>query len=223
MNKCLKMSALYLRPSWKMEKVHTKFSKTFSFNKQTFRTYHAAMTKPIDRTVCKACRLPVLFRIQGNPARDFSFSRTNFQLQKESKPLDSFLKWAIYGSMILGTTLLSYIAYDVLKRRRLWKKGIVPVPTNETGGMRLFVTKNYTLPEMVSNSLYDIQAFETCEDDIWVISFPRSGKVYMYQTLNAIHMHFSLKLEKVILIFTKVFLSSCCIKIFVEEVSFQWL
>lgn len=41
----------------------------------------------------------------------------------------------------------------------------------------MYKYKDVTLPEFVVNKLENIENFETSPDDIWVVSFPRSGEI----------------------------------------------
>lgn len=126
-------------------------------------------------------RLPILRPICINPVRQ---TRRNgiVQIRLKSSSSDkkeglSPLMMAVYGSFALGGCLLLVIGYSYTERVKKRMTGIVRVSNREVknGKKTLIKYKGYTLPNFMESSIPDIDDFKTNADDIWVVSYPRSG------------------------------------------------
>lgn len=102
-------------------------------------------------------------------------NRTISSTSKESSSGRQALLLAVYGSFAVGGCLLFAIFLRWFKKKRLLLKGIHCMDVPEFKRLSLYKYKDVVLPEFVINNLEDIEKFETCTDDIWVVSFPRSG------------------------------------------------
>ena len=83
---------------------------------------------------------------------------------------------ATYISFGIGGILLSAIAFREIKKVRLRWRGIVEIDDPAWRRVKLYKYKDCAIPGFVVNQIDDIENFEVKEDDVWVISFPRSGK-----------------------------------------------
>ena len=61
---------------------------------------------------------------------------------------------------------------------RLSFKGIQEMAVPAWRRVKLYKYKDVSLPGFVVNQLDDIEKFEVRPDDVWVVSFPRSGLIY---------------------------------------------
>ena len=86
------------------------------------------------------------------------------------------LMMAIYGSFAVGAFLLMAIFFREFKKQKLRLKGIHPFRVSCLRKLQLYRYKDFVLPDFVVNNLDDIQSFEGRPEDIWVVSFPRSGE-----------------------------------------------
>lgn len=115
--------------------------------------------------------------VYSNSFRNFSLSQPKFIHKERRSVKNTLIMYSIYGSMLTGTCIFLYILYDTLKKRSERKKGYESLNTRETGGMRLTKYKGYVLPEIAALNVEDIQTFETSEEDVWLVSYPRSGEL----------------------------------------------
>ncbi|KAL4233403.1 sulfotransferase [Mactra antiquata] len=97
------------------------------------------------------------------------------------------LMYAIYGSFALGACLWFAIFLKWFKKKRLLLRGIQSMYVPEFKKLELYKYKDFVLPEFVINTLDDIEKFDTCADDIWVVSFPRSGTTWIQEIVYLIN------------------------------------
>lgn len=162
--------------AFRLFKVHA-YSQECKNGIMNYRSYIYTSLRNVT-TLKKSCRNSLLKSVpfKSNICSKQAQQRFYYKAPDQKSKVDTLVIYSIYGSMLLGTCLLSYIAYDILKRRNLRKKGIVRLDKREAGRMPLIEYKNWVLPDMVVNEIKEIETFETTEDDVWVISYPRSGK-----------------------------------------------
>ena len=100
---------------------------------------------------------------------------------KASEPTmkDHVLKVAIFGSFLIGCGLFTAIGIREYKRYRLRKKGIEFLNIKEWGRLSVYKYKGYLFPDFVINQIDALEKFETNSNDVWVVSFPRSG-IHVY-------------------------------------------
>ena len=102
-------------------------------------------------------------------------SQTSYQ-QPSNKA--QALLYATYGSFALGGFLLLAIILREVKKKRLQWRGIFEINIPEMKRLGMYKYKDVTLPEFVVNELENIENFESTTEDIWVVSFPRSGNFF---------------------------------------------
>ena len=88
---------------------------------------------------------------------------------------DTILMVAIYGSFAIGAGLFIAIGIKEYNKFKLKNKGIKLLSIKEWGRLKLYSYKGYVLPDFIINQFDDLINFETRSDDVWVVSFPRSG------------------------------------------------
>jgi hypothetical protein len=98
------------------------------------------------------------------------------------------LLYATYGSFTLGGFLLIAIILREVKKKRLQWRGIFEMKIPEMRRLGMYKYKDVTLPQFVVNELENIEKFESTAEDIWVVSFPRSGEVF--DVLKLLKVHF---------------------------------
>jgi len=139
-------------------------------NQNFYRTLRTLVNRSTSINSCRANS------ITKTRTRTICHTLVKYNNQREAKPLDTILYCAMIGSVVLGTSLMSYIGYDMYKRRKLQGKGIKTIHKTESGGMKLFEYKNFVLPQMACNAMNEVKDFDTSEEDVWVVSYPRSGQ-----------------------------------------------
>lgn len=97
------------------------------------------------------------------------------------------LLYATYGSFALGAILITAIALRELKKRRLQWRGIYQMDVPELKRLEMYKYKDVTLPQFVVSQLDEIENFDTSPDDLWVVSFPRSGTTWIQEVVYLIH------------------------------------
>lgn len=71
--------------------------------------------------------------------------------------------------------MLSTVGYSKVKRRL---KGIENMTEENTRKMKHFFRyKGVVLPQFTENIVHKFENFEVRPDDVWVVSFPRSGTI----------------------------------------------
>ncbi|KAH3734510.1 sulfotransferase 1C4-like [Dreissena polymorpha] len=100
---------------------------------------------------------------------------------------DHILKVAIYGSFLVGCGLFAAIGMREYKRYRLKKKGIEFLNIKEWGRLDVYKYKGYMLPNFVINQIDALEKFETNSNDVWVVSFPRSGTTWLQEIVYLLH------------------------------------
>lgn len=96
------------------------------------------------------------------------------------------LLYATYGSFALGGFLIIAILLRELKKKRLQWRGIFEMNIPGMKKLGMYKYKDVTLPEFVVNKLENIENFETSSEDIWVVSFPRSGTTWLQEIVYLI-------------------------------------
>lgn len=91
------------------------------------------------------------------------------------------LLYATYGSFALGGFLLIAIILREVKKKRLQWRGIFEMKIPEMRRLGMYKYKDVTLPQFVVNELENIEKFESTAEDIWVVSFPRSGTTWLQE------------------------------------------
>ena len=83
---------------------------------------------------------------------------------------------ATYISFGIGAVLITAIIAREVKRARMKFRGIYEMNVPAWRRVKLYNYKDFALPEFVINQLEDVEKFEVKSDDVWVVSFPRSGE-----------------------------------------------
>ncbi|XP_045196251.2 sulfotransferase 1E1-like [Mercenaria mercenaria] len=113
------------------------------------------------------------------------WTTTNTSSQQPTVRTQALL-YATYGSFALGGFLLIAILLRELKKKRLQWRGIFEMKVPGMKRLGMYKYKDVTLPEFVVNELENIEKFETTADDIWVVSFPRSGTTWLQEIIYLI-------------------------------------
>ena len=82
---------------------------------------------------------------------------------------------ATYISFGIGVVLITAIIAREVKRMRMRFRGIHEMNVSAWRRVKLYKYKEVALPGFVINQLEDVEKFEVKPDDVWVVSFPRSG------------------------------------------------
>ena len=84
---------------------------------------------------------------------------------------------ATYISFGIGAVLITAIIAREVKRTKMKFRGIYEMNVPAWRRVKLYKYKDFALPQFVINQLEDVEKFEVKSDDVWVVSFPRSGGV----------------------------------------------
>lgn len=103
-------------------------------------------------------------------------SRNNKYGSKRQDP-KKLLMVATYISFGIGGALLLAMLYKWTCKAVRRLQGIEDVKDPVFGLRPIMIRyKDVILPKFTSNILKDVESFEVREDDVWVVSYPRSGK-----------------------------------------------
>lgn len=98
--------------------------------------------------------------------------------RNDNRGVDHRILYLVYGSCAIGAILISSIAFTYL--RNMYKRLAYGIHTfyDPPFGRRqkLIKYKDVILPAMLEKKLKEIRKFTVRADDVWVISWPRSGK-----------------------------------------------
>lgn len=97
------------------------------------------------------------------------------------------LQLAIYVSFGIGAAVITAIVIREAKRIRGSFKGIQEMDIPAWRRFQLYKYKDVCLTEFVVNQLDDIEKFEVRPNDVWVVSFPRSGTTWLQEIVYLIH------------------------------------
>jgi hypothetical protein len=87
--------------------------------------------------------------------------------------LKDLFDYIVYGCFGLAI----YYAYQNYQKSNQFKKEIeANIVKIENFKHKLYQIKGFILPEFIISKLKDFKNFQTKTDDIWVASFPKSGK-----------------------------------------------
>ncbi|CAC5422230.1 unnamed protein product [Mytilus coruscus] len=82
---------------------------------------------------------------------------------------------AFVGTFCLGTVIVGLLASSKIKRRLA---GIENVEDSAWNPIKHYIQfKGVVLPQFTENNVHTFETFEVRPDDVWVVSFPRSGTV----------------------------------------------
>ncbi|OWF55574.1 sulfotransferase 4A1-like [Mizuhopecten yessoensis] len=109
------------------------------------------------------------------------------QQDKKLSAKRQHLMYFIYLSFAMGGCLVVAIVLNQLDETKQRFKGIERVKDElQTGRPQMIRYKDTMLPIFVERILGDIEDFETDENDIWVVSFPRSGTTLTQELVDLV-------------------------------------
>ena len=86
------------------------------------------------------------------------------------------LTFFTYLSCAIGVCLVGTILYEQFKKLGRTALGMEPLKIREYGRRPfLFRYRGFILPDWLVDDVKDIHEFPVREDDIWIVSFPKSG------------------------------------------------
>lgn len=119
--------------------------------------------------------------------------------RNDNRGVDHRILYLVYGSCAIGAILISSIAFTYL--RNLYKRFAYGIHTfyDPPFGRRqkLIKYKDVILPAMLEKKLKEIRKFTVRADDVWVISWPRSGTTWVQEIVYLIQTNLDLDLEAV--------------------------
>lgn len=108
-----------------------------------------------------------------------NFSQSQRQSHSQSGPTGSvnrkYLLWATYVSFGFGASLFIAIAKSYSEKVLRRAKGIEDERSMNGRKIKFIRYKGVVLPKFVEQTLDKLNTFEVRTDDVWVVSFPRSG------------------------------------------------
>ena len=133
----------------------------------------------ITRNFSHLCKIHTKHKGQflHNQFNPYQYLNKHTSQNSESKHRHKLLL-ATYLSFGIGAVLITAIIAREVKRMRLSFKGIHEMAVPAWRRVKLYKYKDVSLPGFVVNQLDDIEKFEVRPDDVWVVSFPRSGLIY---------------------------------------------
>lgn len=84
----------------------------------------------------------------------------------------------LFDYLVLGAFGVAiYYAYQNIDNLKSFKKEIDAQIVNiDNFKHKCYSVKDYILPEFIVNKLQELKAFEVRDNDVWIASFPKSGK-----------------------------------------------
>jgi len=148
----------------------------------SIRTPH--VTKTLSRQVVNSLRPCSYCRFMQSFARDKHGQTSKFGFpvrclitehadrQKRAK----VLQFASYGSFGIGGCILLAVILRELEKGKQRIKGIERIKDPLLGRRpKMILYKDVMLPNFVEKTIDDIEKFQVREDDVWIVSYPRSG------------------------------------------------
>ncbi|XP_059166322.1 sulfotransferase 1E1-like isoform X2 [Physella acuta] len=93
-----------------------------------------------------------------------------------------------YLSGLIGAGLLTAIVFRQYSRMSRRAQGVEDIKIGHYGRRpHLFRYRGYVYPDYVINDLRSIHQFDSREDDVWVVSFPKSGTTWLQEIVYLVH------------------------------------
>lgn len=84
-----------------------------------------------------------------------------------------------YISGFIGVCLLSAIGIREYKRHQYRARGLEGLKIRQYGRRPvMYRYRGFVLPDFAVNDIENVHSFEVREDDVWVVSFPKSGESF---------------------------------------------
>ncbi|KAK6987316.1 estrogen sulfotransferase [Biomphalaria glabrata] len=129
-------------------------------------------------------KLSVLFRNVSNTSKNFK--DYNFDPKQATRRRTLLL--FTYLSGFIGAMLLTAIGLRHYARMARRAQGIEDIKLRQYGRKpQLFRYRGYVFPDFVVNDIKNNLHFEVREDDVWVVSFPKSGTTWLQEIVYLIN------------------------------------
>lgn len=150
-------------------------------SKRTSVFVSSALSRVILNEKCRSKSQNYYYKTYKNQRSKSSLGEESVQTKSQ------LIMIPIYGSFVMGFFLLLAIALREWKKMQLRHKGIEQMYEKAFGRAKMYTYKGVVLPEFIVEQFDDLQKFETRADDIWVISFPRSGTTWLQEIVYLIN------------------------------------
>ncbi|XP_014780530.1 sulfotransferase 4A1 [Octopus bimaculoides] len=121
-----------------------------------------------------------------------------YRRKSSQEQMDPRIIYMVYASITIGALLLGTILFSRLKI--MYKKFVHDIDTyyDAPFGRRqkLIKYKGVVLPAMLENDLPKIRDFDVRPDDVWVVSWPRSGTTWVQEIVYLIHSNLDISQEE---------------------------
>lgn len=133
------------------------------------------------------------YLIPFQPSRCLNKKVSQNKLDQGSK---KYLWYLVISTFIVGACMLSTVGYSKVRRRL---KGIENVTDENTRKMKHFFRyKGVVLPQFTENIVHKFENFEVRPDDVWVVSFPRSGTTWTQEIVYLINSNMDIEKAKTV-------------------------
>ncbi|KAL3882635.1 hypothetical protein ACJMK2_028959 [Sinanodonta woodiana] len=167
----------------------SRFSTAFNFKKcsQIVLTNFYSKTVKHPQALCR-CRQMLKPTLGVNLRTDFikvpirwnSDGSGNTESRRQKLLLATYVSFGIGGILVLA------ILGREFNKARLRFRGIVQVDDSAWRRVKLYKYKDVSIPGHVVTILDNIENFKVREDDIWVVSYPRSGTTWTQEIVYLI-------------------------------------